>query len=808
MAILYSYPETLELLPTDMLIGTSTIRVAGKKKNITKNFTLELLKNFILDGVTNVQWGTITGTLSNQTDLQAALNAKQNNITLTTTGSTGPATLVGATLNVPDYSTGMAVPTLNQVLTAGNTSLLDAKVNRIGVYDSTELAYGYLSISDSEFLLSDSFGTTSVITRSSITFLGPIGGFYGSILLPAVTANRTYTLPNATGTLALTSDIGTWGALNYPTWTAGTPFVKMTAAGTFALDTNTYLTSAVTSVTATSPITSSGGNTPIISTSMATNKLIGRSTVGTGVMEEIAIGTGLSLSAGTLNATATSPLTTKGDLYTFNTDNTRLPVGLDTQVLLADSSTATGLKWGTNTAATPTGYYGAWQDNVTQTAAASNTGYAMIFRTIDLANGISVVTNGTNLTRITFANTGVYNLQFSSQFQNLSNSPQDVTIWLRLNGVDVSGSSGVIGLEARKNPGDPYHIVSGWNYLLNVVAGQYYELVWSTTDHTNVTMHYYSAGSPPPSAASVILTVTQQSGIMAGTGITAINSLTGAAQTLTTGTTGTDFAIVDSGVDHKFNLPTASATNRGALSSTDWTTFNGKYNLPSLTSGSVLFSNGTTIAQDNANFFWDNTNKRFNIGGITSNTARFGIKAPGALSTDIALRVRNSADTADLATIAGNGDFTIGNTNPSIPLKIGINNPVENIVRLGISYDSIRSVRGGISWQDNTAQITSRIHTEFDGTMISMVFGSMYNGTYNSNNLMIIRGNGNVGIGTITPVAKLQIDSTTQGFLPPRMTTTQKNAIATPASGLVVYDTTLGKLCVRGASAWETITSI
>jgi DNA-binding beta-propeller fold protein YncE len=37
--------------------------------------------------------------------------------------------------------------------------------------------------------------------------------------------------------------VGTWGALNYPTWTTGTPFVKMTAAGTFALDTNTYLTS-------------------------------------------------------------------------------------------------------------------------------------------------------------------------------------------------------------------------------------------------------------------------------------------------------------------------------------------------------------------------------------------------------------------------------------------------------------------------------------------------------------------------------------------------------------------------------------
>jgi hypothetical protein len=40
------------------------------------------------------------------------------------------------------------------------------------------------------------------------------------------------------------------------------------------------------------------------------------------------------------------------------------------------------------------------------------------------------------------------------------------------------------------------------------------------------------------------------------------------------------------------------------------------------------------------------------------------------------------------------------------------------------------------------------------------------------------------------------------------MTTTEKNAIATPAAGLVVYDSTLNKLCVRTASAWETITSL
>lgn len=53
----------------------------------------------------------------------------------------------------------------------------------------------------------------------------------------------------------------------------------------------------------------------------------------------------------------------------------------------------------------------------------------------------------------------------------------------------------------------------------------------------------------------------------------------------------------------------------------------------------------------------------------------------------------------------------------------------------------------------------------------------------------------------------LTITSTTRGFLPPRMTTAQKNAIASPVAGLMVYDTTLNKMCVY-TTAWETITSV
>jgi hypothetical protein len=116
-------------------------------------------------------------------------------------------------------------------------------------------------------------------------------------------------------------------------------------------------------------------------------------------------------------------------------------------------------------------------------------------------------------------------------------------------------------------------------------------------------MPFYAAGSPPPSTASAIFTVTQQAGIMAGTGITAINSLTGAAQTMVTGSSGTDFAISSVGTAHTFNIPTASATNRGLLSSANWSTFNGKQDTitgaattitsSNLTASRVLVSDGS-----------------------------------------------------------------------------------------------------------------------------------------------------------------------------------------------------------------------
>ena len=70
-------------------------------------------------------------------------------------------------------------------------------------------------------------------------------------------------------------------------------------------------------------------------------------------------------------------------------------------------------------------------------------------------------------------------------------------------------------------------------------------------------------------------------------------------------------------------------------------------------------------------------------------------------------------------------------------------------------------------------------------------------------------GTGSLGIGAAANAsAILDAQSTTKGVRMPNMTTTQKNAIASPAAGLMVFDTTLAKLCVYTGSAWQTITSV
>ena len=93
-------------------------------------------------------------------------------------------------------------------------------------------------------------------------------------------------------------------------------------------------------------------------------------------------------------------------------------------------------------------------------------------------------------------------------------------IWLRKNNINLDGTNGKIVLTGSANASP---VVAAWNYVVAISSNDSLELMWAV-DNLNVKIISAVATSPHPSTASAILTVTQQSGIMAGTGISPLDT--------------------------------------------------------------------------------------------------------------------------------------------------------------------------------------------------------------------------------------------------------------------------------------------
>ena len=154
--------------------------------------------------------------------------------------------------------------------------------------------------------------------------------------------------------------------------------------------------------------------------------------------------------------------------------------------------------------------HGAFQDSTDQTAANTTTAYAVTFNTTDFSNGVTMASGS----RITVADAGIWNLQFSIQFTNTTNSSQDVDVWFRVNGTNVANSNSRFGFAPRKGVGDPFHIIAAMNYFVSLNATNYVEIMWRPTD-TGVSIEQYAAGTSPtrPAVPSAIVTMSFVSNI-------------------------------------------------------------------------------------------------------------------------------------------------------------------------------------------------------------------------------------------------------------------------------------------------------
>ena len=194
---------------------------------------------------------------------------------------------------------------------------------------------------------------------------------------------------------------------------------------------------------------------------------------------------------GKTNNTGSVTLATGGATSTTITD---ARIGVDSVILLMPTD---------DISASAYYPYGAFQDTTDQTISSSTTAYAMTFNTTDYSEGVSVVSN----TKITAGYSGLYNLQFSSQFLNTDSSEQDISIWFRKNGSDIAGSNSEFTINKKHGSLDG-RLIASLNLFIALAKNDYVEIMWSATN-TTVSMEAIAAQTSPtrPTTPSVIATL-------------------------------------------------------------------------------------------------------------------------------------------------------------------------------------------------------------------------------------------------------------------------------------------------------------
>ena len=139
---------------------------------------------------------------------------------------------------------------------------------------------------------------------------------------------------------------------------------------------------------------------------------------------------------------------------------------------------------------------GTFYDTTTQSGSAA-VSQSINFNTTDISQGVTVASNS----RLTLANAGTYNIQFSAQL--LADTGADnVWIWLKKNGTNVSDSAGKITLANNEA------LIATWNYVVTASPSDYFEIVWQNLNGDAVILAETASGNIP-SIPSIITTVTQ-----------------------------------------------------------------------------------------------------------------------------------------------------------------------------------------------------------------------------------------------------------------------------------------------------------
>lgn len=145
------------------------------------------------------------------------------------------------------------------------------------------------------------------------------------------------------------------------------------------------------------------------------------------------------------------------------------------------------------------GYWGAFYDTLDQANGGATAANLMLFDTADSSNSGVTMVDGSKLT---FANAGVYNIQFSAQFVKTDSNNDDVDIWIKKNGIDIPFTNSVATVT-----GNNGKLIAAWNFMISLNSGDYVQFYWHSAD-LDMSLQHIDAGVNPtrPMTPSVILT--------------------------------------------------------------------------------------------------------------------------------------------------------------------------------------------------------------------------------------------------------------------------------------------------------------
>ena len=141
-----------------------------------------------------------------------------------------------------------------------------------------------------------------------------------------------------------------------------------------------------------------------------------------------------------------------------------------------------------------------------QTLASSSVSTALTLLQTTVSNGVSI--DPTDKTKIVHSIAGIYNIQFSIQMLTYDGTIDNVTIWFRLNGVDIPYSAGIATIPGIHG-GNPGTAIISWNLVQPLNAGDYVQLLFASTTGNTVAATYPPGTSPArPASPSIIVTST------------------------------------------------------------------------------------------------------------------------------------------------------------------------------------------------------------------------------------------------------------------------------------------------------------